>query len=232
MQTASFGLKEDGSSPDHGMLKTVARHLSNPGDAIEDPGFDGAADPYALFAAWYQAAETSGLIHPEAMTLATASADGRPSARIVLLKEVDGSGFVFYTNYESRKAQEIEANPHASLVFHWAPLERQVRVEGSVERVSREQSRKYYLSRPRGSQIGAWASRQSRPLERREDLEQRVAELSRRFEGQDIPLPDFWGGYRVRPTRIEFWQGRASRLHDRLIFEPEGDGWTTHRLYP
>ncbi|MBO6576763.1 MAG: pyridoxamine 5'-phosphate oxidase [Rhodothermales bacterium] len=216
-------------------LKTVAKHITTLGKGVArgiDPELAGGGDPYALFRAWFREAEESGLIHPEAMALATASADGQPSVRIVLLKEVDAGGFVFYTNYESRKAGELDANPHASVAFHWAPLERQVRVEGTVERVSREQSEAYFHSRPRGSQIGAWASRQSRELPERGTLEDRVAEFTGKFDGQEVPLPDHWGGYRIRPSRIEFWQGRASRLHDRLIFEPDGDDWTTHRLYP
>ena len=195
-------------------------------DASED------ADPYEIFAAWYQAAEDSGLIHPEAMALATASADAAPSVRMVLLKDVDERGFVFFTNYGSRKADELETNPRASLCFHWANLERQVRVEGTVERVSKEESFAYFSSRARGSRIGAWASLQSRPLPSREVFDARVAEMDERFPGDDVPLPPFWGGYRVRPRRIEFWQGRASRLHDRLVFERAGDGWNTLRLYP
>jgi len=195
-------------------------------DASED------ADPFELFASWYQVAEESGLIHPEAMALATASADGAPSVRMVLLKDVDSRGFVFFTNYGSRKGGELEANPRASLCFHWANLERQIRVEGSVERVSEEESFAYFSSRPRGSRIGAWASHQSQPLASREVFEERVAEMDARYPGDDVPLPPYWGGYLVRPRRIEFWQGRASRLHDRLIFERDGDGWRTLRLYP
>lgn len=191
------------------------------------------ADPFALFAAWYDAAEESGLLHPEAMALATSTPDGRPSVRMVLLKDVDSEGFVFFTNYESRKASELDANPAASVCFHWANLERQVRIEGSVERTSEEESRAYFTSRPRGSRIGAWASAQSRVLEDREDLENRVREIRERFRGEDIPLPPFWGGYRLRPRRMEFWQGRADRLHDRLVFQREtGGGWSTRRLYP
>ncbi len=215
-------------------LKTIAKTITTLGQGVIR-GIDPAAesgDPYTLFAAWYQDAEESGLIHPEAMALATSTPDGRPSTRIVLLKEVDAGGFVFYTNYESRKGEELAANPKASVAFHWAVLERQVRIEGTVERVSREQSAAYYQSRPRGSQIGAWASRQSRELESRTSLEERVAHFTEKFKDQEIPLPDFWGGFRIRPSRMEFWQGRSSRLHERLIFEPDDDGWKTHRLYP
>jgi pyridoxamine 5'-phosphate oxidase len=215
-------------------FKTIAKTITNLGKGVTR-GIDPAAesgDPYTLFAQWYQDAGESGLIHPEAMALATSTPDGMPSARIVLLKEVDSEGFVFYTNYESRKGGELTANPQASVAFHWAVLERQVRIEGTVERVSREQSAAYYHSRPRGSQIGAWASRQSRELETRGSLEERVAHYTQKFKDQEVPLPDFWGGFRIRPSRVEFWQGRTSRLHDRLIFEPVSDGWSTHRLYP
>jgi pyridoxamine 5'-phosphate oxidase len=190
------------------------------------------ADPFELFAAWYHAAEESGLVHPEAMALATADADGSPSVRMVLLKDVGPEGFVFFTNYESRKARELEENPRASLCFHWANLERQVRVSGTVERTTEEESYAYFSTRPRGSRIGAWASRQSRPLVERDELEARVREMTERFRGEDVPLPPFWGGYRLRPTTLEFWQGKASRLHDRLVFERTEEGWESRRLYP
>jgi pyridoxamine 5'-phosphate oxidase len=189
-------------------------------------------DPVRLFGEWYRAAERSGLALPEAMTLATATPDGRPSARMVLLKGYGPDGFVFYTNYGSRKADELDANPRAALVFHWAVLQRQVRVEGAVERVDEATSRGYFASRGRGSRIGAWASRQSRPLARREDLEARVREMDERFAASDVPLPPFWGGYRLRPESIEFWQGRPDRLHDRLRFDRSGDGWNPVRLQP
>jgi pyridoxamine 5'-phosphate oxidase len=190
------------------------------------------ADPFELFAAWYHAAEESGLVHPEAMALATADADGIPSVRMVLLKDVGPEGFVFFTNYESRKARELDENPHASLCFHWSNLERQVRVSGGVERTTEEESYAYFSTRPRGSRIGAWASRQSRPLAERDELDARVQEMTERFRGEDIPLPPFWGGYRLRPTTLEFWQGKASRLHDRLVFERTEEGWESRRLYP
>lgn len=190
------------------------------------------ADPFELFAAWYHAAEESGLVHPEAMALATADADGMPSVRMVLLKDVGPDGFVFFTNYESRKARELEENPRASLCFHWSNLERQVRVSGGVERTTEEESYAYFSTRPRGSRIGAWASRQSRPLAERDELDARVREMTERFRGEDIPLPPFWGGYRLRPTTLEFWQGKASRLHDRLVFERTEEGWESRRLYP
>lgn len=191
------------------------------------------ADPFALFDEWFRAAREAGLFLPEAMTLATADRDGRPSARMVLLKGVDADGFTFFTNYESRKARQLDGNPHAALVFHWAVLERQVRVEGTVERLDAERSAAYFRTRGRGSQLGAWASRQSHPLEARADLEARYREVEARFEGQDVPLPPFWGGYRVRPRRIEFWQGRMSRMHDRWCFtRPDEGDWRTERLYP
>ncbi|RMH18156.1 MAG: pyridoxamine 5'-phosphate oxidase [Gemmatimonadetes bacterium] len=189
-------------------------------------------DPIELFEDWFAAARDSGLMLPEAMALSTATPDGVPSSRMVLLKGVDERGFRFFTNYESRKARELDANPHAALLSHWAVLERQVRVEGRVERLSAEESFAYFRTRPRGSRIGAWASQQSRPLASRAELEARVAEMERRFEGQDVPLPPFWGGYLLRPSRIEFWQGRANRLHDRLEFTRDGEGWSAQRLYP
>jgi pyridoxamine 5'-phosphate oxidase len=151
---------------------------------------------------------------------------------MVLLKDVDASGFVFYTNYGSRKAREMDANPRASLCFHWAILQRQVRVSGQVRRVAAEASAAYFATRPRGSQIGAWASRQSEPLPSREELEKSVRDSTAEFAGRDVPLPPFWGGYRLEPETIEFWQGRADRLHDRLVFTRAARGWDTERLYP
>lgn len=189
-------------------------------------------DPIELFGEWFRQAEEAGIMLPEAMTLATASSEGKPSARMVLLKGFDARGFVFYTNYQSRKALELEANPHAALVFHWTVLERQVRIEGSVERTTEDESYAYFQSRLRGSRIGAWASEQSQTLESRELFNQRVAEVERKFSGVDVPLPPFWGGFRVVPEAFEFWQGRVNRLHDRLCFDRQGNGWATRRLYP
>lgn len=200
---------------------------------LPDP--TGDEDPFDLFAEWYETAEESGLFLPEAMTLSTATPEGAPSARMVLLKGFDRDGFTFFTNYESRKAREMDANPLAALTFHWAILERQVRVEGTVSRISEEESYAYFRTRPRGSRIGAWASEQSRPLARREELEERVKEVRDRFRGEDdIPLPPFWGGYRLVPTMLEFWQGRASRLHDRWVFSREDAGadWERTTVYP
>ena len=189
-------------------------------------------DPIELFVDWLHAAEESGILLPESAALATATKDGRPSVRMVLLKDVDERGFVFYTNYGSRKATELDANPHAALCVHWAVLHRQVRVAGTVERVSEEESADYFASRPKDARLGAWASKQSQPLSGREELEARLREVQERFPGDDVPLPSFWGGYRLSPDRIEFWQGRANRLHDRLVFTRSEDGWDTERLYP
>lgn len=190
-------------------------------------------DPMAQFAVWFQEALNSQLIEPNAMTLATAAANGRPSARTVLLKSFDKQGFVFYTNYESRKGQELAENPQAALLFTWLELERQIRIEGKVGKVSSEESLVYFQSRPKGSQIGAWASPQSRVIESREVLEKRMADLMRqKAQAEKLPLPPFWGGYRLVPEIIEFWQGRESRLHDRICYTRAGEGWEIERLAP
>lgn len=189
-------------------------------------------DPIELFQEWFAHAEGTGRALPESVALATATPDGSPSARIVLLKAVDERGFVFFTNYTSRKAQEIEANPSAALCFHWAELERQVRVTGAVARISQEESDAYFQSRPRGSRIGAWASKQSQPLAARAELEDRIERYEEEFDGGAVPLPPHWGGYRIAPSVIEFWSGRPDRLHERLVFRRAGDGWQTETLYP
>lgn len=189
-------------------------------------------DPVLQFQAWFEDARTAGILEPNAMSLATAGADQMPDLRTVLLKYFDNRGFVFYTNYGSRKALELEQNPKAALLFPWIGLNRQVRVQGPVEKVSKSESLKYFASRPRGSQIGAWVSEQSKAITSRGLLEQKVAEMKRKFSSGEIPLPSFWGGYRVVPERIEFWQGRPSRLHDRFEYVREGDDWTIQRLQP
>jgi pyridoxamine 5'-phosphate oxidase len=198
------------------------------GLAEEEAGFD----PFVLFDRWFREARQAGLYLPEAMALATSTAEGKPSVRQVLLKGFDERGFVFYTNYGSRKGLEIAENPRAALAVHWPILQRQVRINGAVEKTSTEESQTYFNSRPRGSRIGAWASDQSSVLEGREKLERRFRETKDRFGSGDVPLPPFWGGYRVIPETIEFWQGRANRLHDRLRFTRDGAGWTIDRLYP
>ncbi|HZS91411.1 MAG TPA: pyridoxamine 5'-phosphate oxidase [Chloroflexota bacterium] len=190
-------------------------------------------NPFRQFAIWFDEAQAAGIVQPHAMTLATATPDGRPSARVVLLKGVDAQGFIFYSNYESQKGHELAANPQAALVFHWAKLERQVRVVGRVERVSRQESEDYFQSRPLGSRLGAWASRQSRVIAGREVLVQRLRELQEEYGDGDIPLPPYWGGYRVIADQIEFWQGRPNRLHDRLRYSRRPDGtWLIERLSP
>ncbi|HEX2294902.1 MAG TPA: pyridoxamine 5'-phosphate oxidase [Actinomycetota bacterium] len=189
-------------------------------------------DPIVQFGRWMEEALAEGLLLPNTMTLATATADGRPSARMVLLKGFDHEGFVFYTNYDSRKSRELSANPHAALVLYWARLERQVRIEGRVERVPAEESDAYFASRPLESRLGAWASRQSAPLGSREELEERVAELETRYSSGDVPRPPHWGGWLVRPESIELWQGRPNRLHDRFLYTRRGDEWDRARLYP
>lgn len=190
------------------------------------------ADPIAQFSTWFAEAQRAEVPEPNAMCLATSTTDGFPSARIVLLKGLSENGFVFYTDYRSQKGQELTLNPRASLCFFWQALERQVRVSGVVERVSREEAREYFQSRPVGSRIGATASVQSSTLTSRDELEARVISLEAQFGDGDIPLPDHWGGFRVIPTTIEFWQGRSSRLHDRIRFQRADAGWAISRLSP
>lgn len=189
-------------------------------------------DPHKQFLTWMREALECGVAEPTAMALATASRDGVPSARFVLLKGVDDRGFVFYTNYESRKARELDSNPRASLLFYWAEMERQVRIAGVVERLSREESERYFANRPRGSQLGAWASQQSSRVPSREALEQAWAEAEQRFDGVAVPCPPFWGGYRVVAVEMEFWQGRPDRMHDRLLYRRADSGWALSRLAP
>ena len=190
-------------------------------------------DPIAQFQAWFDEAIAAKLPLPEAMNLATVTADGRPASRMVLLKQVDGYGFVFFTNYESAKAKQLEVNPYAALVFYWPQLERQVRVEGKVTKTSAEESEAYFKTRPRESQIGAWASPQSEVIPAREVLEQRARELAELYSDREIDCPDYWGGFRLTPDRIEFWKGRVGRLHDRILYELQPDGsWAIKRLAP
>jgi len=196
------------------------------------PEEEAGDDPLVLFQAWFQDAISSGVYLPESMALATATPDGKPSVRLVLLKSYDERGFVFFTNYGSRKAAELEANPEATLIFHWAILQRQIRLEGTTQRITKAESEAYFHSRSRGSQIGAWASRQSEPLATREELEERVKKYEAKFKGGEVPLPPFWGGYRLNPRSIEFWQGRANRLHDRIKFVRQEENWARLRLYP
>ncbi len=189
-------------------------------------------DPIALFAEWHAEALNCGIKNPTAMTLATVDRNGRPSARMVLLKEFDARGFVFYTNLDSRKGHELRANARAALCFYWPPLDRQVRIEGAVTRVADDEADAYFATRPRQAQIGAWASEQSAPLESRFALEKRAAKYALKFAVRKIPRPPFWSGYRVSPECIEFWREGAFRLHDRLVFDHTPNGWVTHRVYP
>jgi pyridoxamine 5'-phosphate oxidase len=189
-------------------------------------------DPIVEFARWFAEAQEAQVEEPNAMTLATATKDGVPSARVVLLKALDERGFVFFTDYRSRKGAELDANPRAALVLHWSELERQVRISGSVERTSTEDSEAYFRSRPLGSRLGAWVSHQSLPIPSRAVLENGLREVERRFGTDDVPLPPYWGGYRVKPETIEFWQGRPNRLHDRIRYVREGTVWRVERLAP
>lgn len=191
------------------------------------------SNPIEQFKVWFQQALDADLLEPNAMTLATATPDGKPTARIVLLKGVDERGFVFYTNYESQKGQQLVANPYAALVFLWDKLERQIRIEGKVVKLDIEESEEYFHSRPKASQLGAWASNQSQVIPSREVLEQRLEGLKTEYQDKTVPIPEHWGGFRVIPNRIEFWQGRPSRLHDRLNYDLQDDGsWKVARLSP
>jgi pyridoxamine 5'-phosphate oxidase len=194
---------------------------------------DSTADdnPFRQFELWFEQATASGLIEPNAMTVATSTLSGKPSIRVVLIKKVDKNGFVFFTNYDSRKGQEIQENPQASLLFYWDNLERQVRIEGKIEKVSLEESEEYFKSRPYESRLGAWASKQSTVLKSRFSLMRSVVKLMAKYPG-DVPLPPFWGGYRLVPDYFEFWQGRKSRLHDRITYSKQNNKWIKQRLYP
>jgi len=195
---------------------------------------DLAKDPFRQFEAWFQEAEAAKIPEPNAMVLATSTREGRPSTRTVLLKGLDGRGFVFFSNYESHKGRELDSNPYASLTFPWIAIERQVIVEGKVAKVSREESAAYFHSRPRSSQLGAWVSQQSSVVSGRAVLETSMKALEQKYAGAEVPVPPQWGGYRLAPDRVEFWQGRRSRLHDRLRFRREqaGGDWIVERLSP
>jgi pyridoxamine 5'-phosphate oxidase len=190
------------------------------------------SDPISRFAEIFAQAKKVVLPEPTAMVLATVGADGKPSARVVLLKGFDENGFVFYTNLESRKGRELAANPYAALCFYWPPLEQQARVEGRIEKVTDADADAYFATRPRGAQIGAWASKQSRPLASQEELESRVKTFEEKFAGRAVPRPPFWSGFRVIPERIEFWQSRQNRLHVRIVYYRENDRWVIAKLYP
>lgn len=193
---------------------------------------DLARDPFRQFEKWFQEAEAAKIVEPNAMTLATATREGRPSVRTVLLKGVDGRGFLFFSNYESRKGRELELNPQAALVLPWLALERQIIAEGTVTKIPREESETYFHSRPRASQLGAWVSQQSSIISGRSVLEDSMKALEKKYAGQEVPLPPAWGGWRLLPETVEFWQGRRSRLHDRLRYRRAKDGWTIERLAP
>jgi len=209
-------------------MTTVPNNLSAEG--LDEKTID--RDPIRQFQLWFNDAVAAKLPLPEAMTLATATPDGKPSARMVLLKQVDHDGFVFFTNYRSAKAEQLDANPYAALVFYWSQLDRQVRVEGRVTKTPAQESRDYFNTRPRESQIGAWASAQSQAISSRDVLEQRAQELETLYCDSEIDCPEYWGGYRLKPERIEFWKSRIGRLHDRILYQREGAGWTITRLAP
>jgi pyridoxamine 5'-phosphate oxidase len=216
------------STPDPEELAALRREYGDAG--LDQP--DLAPDPIAMFRRWMHDTVVAGLHEPNAMVVSTVSSEGRPSSRMVLLKGVDERGFVFYSNYDSRKGGELAGNPRAALLFPWHDLQRQVRVEGTTERVSQEESQRYFASRPRASQLGAWASPQSEVVDSRDELDRRYAETERRFDDTDVPLPENWGGYRVAPDVVEFWQGRRGRMHDRLVYRRTTDGWAAVRLAP
>ena len=210
-------------------ISELRREYMSQGISVDDLD----SNPFTQFERWFKQANESGITDPNAFTLATADHNGAPSARTVLLKLFDEQGFVFFTNYNSRKSKQVKENPMAAMLFAWLPLNRQVRVEGRCERISSAESLKYFATRPRGSQLGAWCSDQSEVIESRSFLEQKYREAAEKFKSGSVPLPSFWGGFRIVPNRIEFWQGRENRLHDRIEYLPDGsDSWTKSRLAP
>ena len=205
--------------------------MPNIEDRLDEQTID--RDPIKQFQKWFAEAVSAKLPLPEAMSLATVNSDGKPTSRMVLLKQADDDGFVFFTNYRSAKAGELEANPNVALVFFWSQFDRQVRIEGTVTKTSAEESQAYFATRPRESQVGAWASPQSAVINGRAELEAKQHELEKLYEGGPVPWPEHWGGYRVKPNRIEFWKGRIGRLHDRIVYERDGDdAWSIKRLAP
>jgi len=202
------------------------------GVALPLPDISEASQPIELFDQWFNDAEKSGILLHESMSVSSCNKDGQPSSRMVLLKSFNENGFVFYTNYNSRKSHELEENNKVALLFHWNVLQRQVRIEGEVEKVSAQESAEYFHSRDRGSQIGAWASKQSTKITEDNQLDNRFKKLSNKFGDEEIPYPEFWGGWRVKPKNIEFWQGRASRMHDRICFEKKQQQWQQFKLQP
>lgn len=223
-------LRQDGGVTDQD-IDPAAMRMQYRSEIVEEAGL--AGDPMEQFARWFQQAADSDLFEPNAMVVSTATPDGRPSSRTVLLKRFDTGGFVFYTNYGSRKAREIDENPYVSLLFPWHPIARQVIVTGRAARVGRDETAAYFRSRPHGSQLGAWASEQSRVIGSRAELDRRYAELAERYpEGEQVPVPPEWGGLRVVPDALEFWQGHENRLHDRLRYVLDGEKWRIERLCP
>ncbi len=202
------------------------------GVALPLPEIPTNSTPLPLFKQWFSDANKSGILLPEAMSVSSCGKNGQPSSRMVLLKDFDEQGFVFFTNYGSRKSHELTENGKVALLFHWNVLQRQIRIEGTVERISKEESADYFHSRDRGSQVGAWASKQSQKLSHDNELKERMTQFNDKYAQGEVPLPEFWGGWRVKPTYIEFWQGRASRLHDRVCFEKQENSWINFKLHP
>jgi len=202
------------------------------GVALPLPEIPANSTPLPLFKQWFEDANKSGILLPEAMSVSSCSEDGQPSSRMVLLKGFDEKGFVFFTNYGSRKSHELDENDKVSLLFHWNVLQRQIRIEGTVEKITQQESAEYFHSRDRDSQVGAWASKQSQKLTSNNELKERMTHFSDKYAKGEVPHPEFWGGWRVKPTYIEFWQGRASRLHDRVCFEKQENDWSNFKLHP